>query len=153
MFDYNFFFLQSSRIGSLLMGPIGVGKKNLVEVHTYVYCYELTTVFINLVFVKFMKFCLIFFFQTIGQVCGRNVLTLYCLPLMYGSCILRTMEGLIRGGGWGCFSNVDNLPPASLSVLSQMMQIVANALDSKISACTLPSSNQVIYTLCSLRLA
>ncbi len=52
---------------------------------------------------------------------------------------MRILEGVAREGTWACFSDVDSLPPSSLSVLSQMMQIISMALQAKKHVFTLSS--------------
>lgn len=84
--------------------------------------------------------------QGIALVCGRNLLTLHCSPLMHGAVVMRTLEGVAREGTWVCFSDVGSLPLGSLSVLSQMMQMMKTALQAKKDAFALSSSKKVLST-------
>lgn len=58
-------------------------------------------------------------------------MTLHCSPLMGPAVIMRTLEGVAREGAWACFSDAGDLAASSLSVLSQVMQIISTALHAK----------------------
>ena len=63
---------------------------------------------------------------------------------MQGAVVMRTLEGVARAGMWACLSDVDGLPSSSLSVLSQMMQIITSALQAKRDTITLTANNKVV---------
>ena len=71
------------------------------------------------------------------------MLTLHCSPLLHGATVMRVLEGVAREGGWAALSDVDTLPLSSLSVLSQMLQLISTNLQAKRDTFTLPSAKQV----------
>lgn len=120
-----------------MTGPTGSGKVQLIKVMPHVdihhhYSVNMTHLLTSL--------------QGTGQLCGRNILTLHCSPLMSGTPVMRMLEGLAQEGTWACFSDVDSLSAPSLSVLSQMIQIISTALQSNRTTCTLPSTREVNLT-------
>lgn len=62
---------------------------------------------------------------------------------MHGAVLMRTLEGVAREGTWACFSDVESLSSSSLSVLSQMMQIIRTALQARADTFTLSSAKKV----------
>lgn len=56
---------------------------------------------------------------------------------------MRTLEGVAREGSWACFSDVDSMAPSSLSVLTQMMQVISTALQAKRDTFALSSIKKV----------
>ena len=87
----------------------------------------------------------VFILQGLGQVCGRNVLTQHCSPLAHRGTVLRMLEGVAREGNWAVLSDVETLSVSSLSVLSQMVQLISTSLQAKRDAFTLAPAKQVLH--------
>nr|AAU93603.1 cytoplasmic dynein heavy chain 2.2 [Leishmania mexicana] len=84
--------------------------------------------------------------KALGSAMGRQVLVFNCDEGIDFKAMGRIFLGIVKCGAWGCFDEFNRLKLDQLSAISQMIQVIQQALKNKEPSCMLLNSEITVNT-------
>ncbi|KAG5501524.1 hypothetical protein JKF63_03353 [Porcisia hertigi] len=82
--------------------------------------------------------------KALGSAMGRQVLVFNCDEGIDFKAMGRILIGIVKCGAWGCFDEFNRLKIDQLSAISQMIQVIQQALKNRDTTCTLLNSEVAV---------